>query len=138
MSQGVLDSKMGAAEQVMKTCKHVMRAIAANLGDLFKKLDAGNLAAVQANTESIVALAEVLPPLYRLRYEQVYPVAGSTSYFKGAPAKKFKQAAERMRLVAQALKVAAETEDPKAAMNSIAVLKASCGGCHKPFRGKYK
>jgi cytochrome c556 len=137
LSQGVLDSNMGSAEEVVKTRKHIMRAVGGNLGDLFKKLDAENLADVQVNADSIAALAEVLPPLYRLRYEQVYPVAGSTSFFKGAPAKKFEQAAERMRLAAHALKVAAETEDPKAAMSSIAALKASCGGCHKPYRGKY-
>ena len=89
------------------------------------------------NAGNIAALAAVLPPLYRETLEEVYPVKGSNTFFKGAPAPEFEKASERLGSAALLMKEASERDDKAGVRAGLETLQASCGACHSAFRGKY-
>jgi len=136
-SQRVLKTDMGDPEQVVLARKGFMMAVKGNMIDMNKKLKAGNLADLSVNGDNIAVLATALPVLYKETYKAVYPVKGSKTFYKGATAVAFEAASEKMRSAGEAIRMAAEKKDKAGIEAGLESLKASCGGCHSAFRGKY-
>jgi len=134
--QSVLGTVMDSPEGVVKARKLMMRTLSANMKDIAEKTRDGRVAAVAANAVSIGAIAVVLPPLYREKYENVYPVEGSASFFKGGSAAAIESAASQLKKSADSLQAAADKGDPAGTQAAFDALKPACGSCHSAFRGK--
>jgi hypothetical protein len=135
-AQDVLKSDMKDGVQVVKARKSLMQAVNANIQDADQKLKAGNVKEIGANGINIVAIATVLPPFFKEAHEKAYPIEGSQTFFKGAPAAEFEAAADKMRAAGMEIRQAAEKGDKAGVEAGIKSVKSSCGGCHSAFRGK--
>jgi len=136
-AQGVLTPGQLSPEQVVSARKFAMGALAANAGDLGKKIKAGKIKEVVTHAASIAALATFLPLVFEKTYPEVYPVKGSKYFFKGAAPEQIEAAAENLRVQAEKLMRLAAANDKSAVEAQLGNLFSSCGGCHKPLRGKY-
>lgn len=136
-AQDVLQSDMKEGVQVVKARKSLMQAINANIQDADQKLKAGTVKEIAANGINIVAISTVLPPFFKEAHEKVYPIEGSKTFFKGAPAKEFEAAAAKMRAAGLEIRQAAEKGDKSGVEAGIKAVRGSCGGCHTAFRGSY-
>lgn len=134
-AQGVLQTDMGSAKQVVKTRKYLMHAVKLNVGDAAAKFEAGRIADIQANGAAIALAAKVAPPLYKEKHAGAYD--GTGKYYKGAPAADFEAASETMRVAAQQLRMHAEKGDADGVAQAMGRLQQSCGACHKPYRGAF-
>ena len=135
-AQNVLDADMRSPVQVVKARKYLMQTISANLKELARKFQAGNIQDIPVNADSIAAIATVIPPLFKEKYEQVYPIPGSKTFFKGASASEFKAASESLRISAIKIKQSAANGNKKGIEDGLAALTSSCGMCHSAYRGK--
>ncbi len=136
-AQGVLKPNARTPEQVVAARKFAMGALGANAGDIKGKIKAGNIKGVAANAISIAAVATFLPLVYEETYPEVYPVKGSDSFFKGAPLADIEAASENLRIQAEELMKLASVGDKSGVEAQLGKLFGACGGCHKPYRGKY-
>jgi cytochrome c556 len=136
-TDGVLKTDMSDPAQVVDVRKAFMQAIRSNMIDLNKKLKTGRIEDMAVNGGNIAALATVLPVLYEKVYKDVYPVEGSNTYFKGAKPAAFEAASDRLRSAGADIGMAAEKKNKAGVEAGLESLKASCGGCHSAFRGKY-
>lgn len=134
-AQGVLQTDMGSAQQVVKARKYLMHAVKLNVGDAAAKFEAGRIADIQANGAAIALAAKVAPPLYRETLESAYD--GTGKYYKGAPPGDFEAASEAMRVAAQQVRTSAEKGDRDGVARAMGQLQESCGACHKPYRGSF-
>jgi cytochrome c556 len=135
--QSVLGTVMDSPEGVVKARKLMMQTLSANMKDVAEKITDGRVAPVSVNAASIGAVAVVLPPLYREKYESVYPVEGSASFFKGGSAADIEAAAGQLKKSADGLRAAAEKGDRAGTQAAFDALKPACGSCHSAFRGKF-
>jgi cytochrome c556 len=135
-AQGVLKQGQSSPEQVVAARKFAMRTMAANAGEIRGKIKAENIKGVAANARSIAALATFLPLVYNEKYRDVYPVAGS-KYFYKAEISDVEAAFEDLRAQAEELMRLAAADDKSGVEAQARKLLGTCGGCHKPARGKY-
>ena len=136
-AEGVLKTDMGEPVQVVMVRKGCMEAIKGNMIDINKKLKAAHIQDIAVNGGNIAALASVLPVLYNETFKNVYPFKGSKIYYKGATAKEFEAASEKMRSAGMGVKAVADRNDKAGMSAAMESLMAACGGCHSAFRGKY-
>lgn len=136
-AQGVLKSGQHSPEQVVSVRKFAMGALAANAGAIDAKIKAGKIKEVVTHATSIAALSAFLPLVFEKTYPEVYPVKGSKYFFKGAVSAQIEAAAENLRVQAEKLMRLAAANDKSAVEAQVGNLFSSCGGCHKPLRGKY-
>ena len=132
---GVLPVGDGSPQQVVAARKAMMKAIKLNMGDIGKKFEAGATADIAANGASVEVMGQLMPPLYREKHESAY--TGKGKYFTGAAPADFEAAAERFRAAAQKIKDGAAAGDKAAVAAGVGEVQASCGGCHKAYRGKF-
>lgn len=132
---GVLPVADGSPGQVVAARKAMMQAIKLNMGDIGKKFEAGALADIAANGASVEVMGQLMPPLYREKHESAY--MGKGKYFTGASPADFEAAAERFRAAAQKIKDGAAAGDKAAVAAGVGEVQASCGGCHKAYRGAF-
>ncbi len=135
-AQGVLKPSPSSPDEVVAARKFAMRAIGANVGEIREKIKAGNIKEITANAASIAALATFLPLVYKEEYSDVYPVAGS-EYFYRAEIPDVVAAFDNLRVQAEELMKLSDAGDKSGVEAQIRNLLGSCGGCHKPARGKY-
>ncbi len=136
-SQVVLKTDMRSPDQVVQARKYIMKIITENMGDMANKLKAGNIQDIPVNAGSIAAMTIVLPPLYREKYEQAYPIKGSDYYFKGAPASEFELASQKLRSAAITIKKDSENGNKADIQAGLAILVSACRSCHSAYRGQY-
>ncbi len=136
-AEGVLKTDMGDPSQVVMVRKGCMEAIKGNMIDINKKLKAAHIQDIAVNGGNIAALASVLPVLYNETFKDVYPFKGSKTYYRGATAKEFEAASEKMRSAGMGVKAVADRNDKAGMSAAMESLMAACGGCHSAFRGKY-
>ena len=86
---------------------------------------------------NIAALATLMPLVYEETYPEVYPIKGSKYFFKGAPPAETEAAYENLRIQAEELMKLASAGDKSGVEAQLGKLFGACGGCHKPYRGKY-
>ncbi|MBI9086463.1 MAG: cytochrome c [Desulfobacterales bacterium] len=132
---GVLPVADGSPQQVVAARKAMMQAIKLNLGDIGKKFEAGTLADIAANAASVEVMGRVMPPLYREKHESAY--TGKGKYFTGAAPADFEAAAETFRAAAQKVNDGAAAGDKAAVAAGVGEVQASCGACHKAYRGAF-
>ena len=133
----VLGPGSNPAAQIVGARKLAMRAIGANVGDLKGKVAKGESKAVAANANAIASLATFLPTVYDKEYSEVYPVAGSPYYFKGATVEEVRKLSGNLNREAETLAALAMKEDKAGVEAQMNKLLGSCGACHKAARGKY-
>ena len=136
-AEGVLGTGMDSPDGVVKARKLTMKAIADNMKDIGDKLKRGQVEDVAVNAGSIGAMAALLPPLFKEKYESAYPVEGSNAFYKGGAAVDFENASAQLKNGADYLLAAAGKNDKAGAQTGFEMLKSSCGACHSVFRGKY-
>jgi cytochrome c556 len=136
-AQGVLKASQSSPEQVVAARKFAMRAMGADVKDLKRKIEAGNIKGVAANAKSIAAIATFLPLVYKKTYSEVYPVKGSKSFFKGVSISGIEAASESLRQQAEALVRLASANDESGVNAQADKLRGACKNCHRSYRGKY-
>ncbi len=134
-AEGVLQTDMGSAQQVVKTRKYLMEMVKMNTADAAKKFEAGQLGDIQANGAAVALAAKVMPPLYKEKHEAAYD--GRGKFFKGANPADFEAASEAMRLAAQDVRRNAEKADKTGVAQAMGQLEQSCGACHNAYRGSF-
>jgi cytochrome c556 len=134
-AQGVLQTDLGSAQQVVKTRKYLMQTVKLNSADAAKKFEAGQLADIPANGAALALSAKVMPPLYREKHEAAYD--GKGKFFKGAAPADFEAACEAMRVAAQNVRMNAEKGDKAGVAQAMGQLEQSCGACHNTYRGSF-
>lgn len=136
LAQEVLKTDQSSPEQIVKLRKFIMQALKANFGDMKAKLENNQPKAVAANGTSVAALAGALPPLYRDTHKQVYPVKGSNTYFKGAPAADIERISGQMQSAALQIMRGGQAGDKNAIGKGMGELANACSACHKAYRAK--
>ncbi len=134
-ADGVLTTALDSPGRIVQARKAMMQAIKANMGDMAQKFEAGSVSAMAANAMGVAVMAQVMPPLYKETYTEVY--GGQGKYFKGAAPAEFEAACQSFYAAAQAVGAAAAKNDKSAAAAAMVTAQQSCGACHKAYRGKY-
>ncbi len=134
-ADGVLTTALDSPAQIVQARKAMMKAIKANMGDMAQKFEAGSVSAISANALGVAVMAQVMPPLYKETYSDVY--GGKGKYFKGAAPADFEAACQSFYTAAQAVAAGAGKNDKSAVAAAMVQVQQSCGACHKAYRGKY-
>jgi cytochrome c556 len=133
----VIDTKLQSAHDIVATRKFVMKLLVENLQDMGKKFSGPNAGDGSVNAGNMQAFAEVLPPLFRAEFKEVYADFKDSSYFfKGAPASGIEAEAEKLRSAAMALRQGLMGSDPEQAKKDMDPVTETCKGCHAQYRGK--
>lgn len=135
-AQDVLKSTQSSPDQIVAARKLAMRAIAANVGDLNKKINSGDIKGVATNATNISALATFLPLVFKERYPAVYPVKGSKYYYR-SEIPDVETAFKDLKARADALGKSAMAADRAGVEAASKKLLGSCGGCHRAARSEY-
>lgn len=137
LAQEVLKSDQSTPEQIVKLRKFMMQAFKANFGDMKAKLESNQPNAVAVNGASVAAIAGALPALYKDTHQQVYPVKGSNTYFKGAPAADIERISSQVQSAALQIMRGGEAGDKDRIGKGMGDLANACSACHKAYRAKH-
>lgn len=127
----VLTPNNADARQIVQTRKFVKNTMMANYKEIKKEIEAGDIAGVITNAQSLAALSALLP----LAYEKTYPEGYGSGYnHKGGSYSGFVHVAQETVDRAEALAAIAQNNNPEEVRAFATEVLDSCQNCHATYK----